>query len=381
MVSRRALLQHHGMTWPPPTIAPLPPPRPPTSAPSPEATAKPIAAWLAATGGALVLVAAIVVVAGNWQDIAPAIKFAGLVAVTAGLGAAAERARWVVPATARAVAHLAAALTAPVGIAAAAVTGATWPVCVLTGGALAAVVCDVQARRWRAPLLDGAAVIATGLGIVGLAALVPVPVGVLAVVMAGGCLAVRRDASAVALAAAAAASPLLVALAEQRIGDGTLARIGATGDVLAWSAPLVGVLAAGVLAVVASRRNAPAVAVMALAAPLVGIATGLATRGVEPVVWLCLPGIVLAALELVAAMATTEPWRGVTRPVADGLAAGGSAVAFVIPPIAAVAYSLTGDVPVLPLLLGASALAMTVVRTGRGRGASAGSPSPARGRC
>ena len=158
------------MTWPPPTIAPLPRPTA-ASSPSPEATAKPIAAWLAATGGALVLVAAIVVVAGNWQDISPAFKFAGLVAVTVGLGLAAERARFVVPATARAVAHLAAALTAPVGIAAAAVTGATWPVCVLTGGALAAVVCEVQARRWRAPLLDGAAVIAIGLGIVGLAAL------------------------------------------------------------------------------------------------------------------------------------------------------------------------------------------------------------------
>ena len=95
---------------------------------------------------------------------------------TAGLGLAAERSRFVVPATARAVAHLAAALTAPVGIAAAAVTGATWPVCVLSGGVLAAVVCDVQARRWRAPLLDGAALIAAGLAIVGLAALVPVPV-------------------------------------------------------------------------------------------------------------------------------------------------------------------------------------------------------------
>ena len=178
------------------------------------------------------------------------------------------------PATARAVAHLAAALTAPVGIAAAAVAGGTWPVCVLAGGVLAAVACDVQARRWWAPLLDGACVIAVGLALVGLAALVPVPVGVLATIAAGGLLAIRRDAAAAALAAAAAASPILVSLAEMRIGDGTLARIGATGDVLAWSAPLVGVLAGGVLAVVAGRRNAPAVAVMALSAPLVGVVTG-----------------------------------------------------------------------------------------------------------
>ena len=159
--------------------------------------------------------------------------------------------------------------------------------------------------------------IAVGLALVGLAALVPVPVAVLATIAAGGLLAIRRDVAAAALAAAAAVSPILVALAEQRIGDGTLARIGATGDVLAWSAPLVGVLAGGVLAVVAGRRNAPAVAVMALSAPLVGVATGLATHGVDAVVWLCLPAIVLAALELVSAVATTEPWRGVTRPIAD----------------------------------------------------------------
>ena len=82
------------------------------------------------------LVAAVVVVAGNWQDIAPALKLAGLVLATIALGAAAERSRTVVPATARAVAHLAAALTAPVGIAAAAAAGGD--------------VAGVRARRWRA---------------------------------------------------------------------------------------------------------------------------------------------------------------------------------------------------------------------------------------
>ena len=304
------------------------------------------------------LVAAVVVVAGNWQDIPPALKLGGLVLVTLALGAAAERTRDVVPATARAVAHLAAALTAPVGIAAAAVAGGTWPVCVLAGGVLAAVACDVQARRWRAPLLDGACVIAVGLALVGLAALVPVPVGVLATIAAGGLLAIRRDAAAAALAAAAAASPILVPIAEQRIGDGTLARIGATGDVLAWSAPLVGLLAGGVLAVVAGRRNAPAVAVMALSAPLIGVVTGLATHGVDAVVWLCLPAIVLAALELVIAVATTEPWRGVTRPIADVLAAIGSGVALALPAIAV----WWDDTTALPLLLSAAALAMTAVR-------------------
>ena len=96
---------------------------------------------------------------------------------------------------------------------------------------LAAVACDVQARRWRAPLLDAAAIIAVGLILTGVAALVPVPVGLLAAAAAGVLLAARRDAAAATLALASASSPILVALAESRIGPGTLDRIGAVGDV------------------------------------------------------------------------------------------------------------------------------------------------------
>ena len=85
-------------------------------------------------------------------------------------------------------------------------------------------------------------------------------------------------------------------------------------------------------------------------------------------VWLCLPAIALAALELVIAVARTEPWRGVTRPVADAIAAGGSASPSCSRRWPLSSSTLTGDVPVLPLVLGTSALAMTVVRTGRGHG-------------
>ena len=139
-----------------------------------------MAAWLAATGGSLVLVAAIVAVAGNWQDIAAWIKLAGLLTVTATV----DRRRRAVPdrrcrRRPASMAHLGAALVAPVGIAAAAMAGQVWPVCVLVGGTAAAVACDVQARRWQAPLLDVATILAIGLALTGLAALVPVPVGVL----------------------------------------------------------------------------------------------------------------------------------------------------------------------------------------------------------
>ena len=92
-----------------PAAPPAPPPAPPVTIR--RATARPVAAWLAATGGSLVLVAAaIVAVAGNWQDIAAWIKLAGLLTITTTVIVGAERARSSLPATARAMAHLGAAL-------------------------------------------------------------------------------------------------------------------------------------------------------------------------------------------------------------------------------------------------------------------------------
>ena len=179
------------MTWPAPTTPPSRPPAPPPGrGDDRRTTARPVAAWLAATGGSLVLVAAIVAVAGNWQDIAAWIKLAGLLTLATTVIVGAERARSSLPATARSMAHLGAALVAPVGIAASAMAGQRWPVCVLVGGVLAAVACDVQARRWRAPLLDVATITAIGLALTGVAALVPIPVGVLGAV-AGCALAAR----------------------------------------------------------------------------------------------------------------------------------------------------------------------------------------------
>jgi hypothetical protein len=318
-----------------------------------------VAAWLAATGGALLLVAAVVVVAGNWQHIAPSVKFAGLLVCTAALGVGAERFRWTLPATARAVAHLAAALAMPVGIAAAAVTGRTWPACVLTGAVVAAVTCEVQARRWRAPLLDAAAVVAVGLGLVGVAAIAPFPAPVLAVVAAVLLLAAGREGGAGALALTAAASPILVVAAEQRIGPGTLERIGAVGDVLVWSAPLAGMFAAGVIAVVASHRNRAPVAMAAFAAAIIGFVTGLTAGGVDAVMWSCLPALTLISLETVAAIARTEPWSRTTPAIANVLAAAGATVAVVLPGIAGIAHAVTGTVPTLPLALGAAGLTMT----------------------
>jgi hypothetical protein len=355
------------MSWDPPTSPPQPPPTPDR-----RGTARPVAAWLAATGGALVLTAAVIVVAGNWQDIAPGAKFGVLLAATLALGIAAERSRTVVPASARAVAHLAAALTAPVGIAALAVAGGTWPGCVIAGGMSAFVTCIVQARRWRAPLLDAAAVVAVGLALVGMAAVTPVPVGVLGAVAACLMLAARREAGATALGLAGAAAPFLTVLAERRIGPGTLDRIGATGPELAWGAPVAGFLAAGVLAAVATRRAAAPLAAAALAAPVIGVVTGLSARGVDGVVWACLPGLTLIGLEAVLAAARTEPWATVTRPIANCGARMGAALAVPLPGALVLAHATSGDVAPLPIVVSGTALSMSALRLGRPGGRDAG---------
>jgi hypothetical protein len=367
MAARLAVPHDRPMTWGPPTTPQQPPPNPDR-----RGTARPVAAWLAATGGALVLTAAVIVVAGNWRDIAPGAKFGVLLVATAALGIAAERSRSVVPASARAVAHLAAALAAPVGIAALAVSGGTWPGCVIAGGLLASITCIVQARRWRAPLLEAAAVVAVGLALVGLAAVIPVPVGVLGAVAACVMLAARREIGATALGLAGAAAPFLTVLAEQRIGPGTLDRIGATGPALAWGAPVAGFLAGGVLAVVATRRAAAPLAAAALAAPVIGVVTGLSTRRVDAVVWACLPGLALIALEAVLAAARTEPWCTVARPIANFGATIGAALAVPLPGAIALAHATSGDVAPLPIVVSGAALSMSALRLGRSGGRDAG---------
>ncbi|HSP29845.1 MAG TPA: DUF2157 domain-containing protein, partial [Ilumatobacteraceae bacterium] len=92
------------------------------------------AGWLATTGTSLLLVASVIVVASNWAAIDPSVRFAGLVASLVGVYFAAEAGRRLLPTTSRALAALAALLTAPVGVAAAATLSQPWPVCTLVGG-------------------------------------------------------------------------------------------------------------------------------------------------------------------------------------------------------------------------------------------------------
>ena len=295
----------------PTTSAPLPPPTSPRldppagpppagGAPRPpepgDRSARPVATWVAAVGVALVLAAASVLVVGSWNHIAPAVKLAGLVAANAVVASVAGATRRRLPAVSRAVAHLAAMMTVPSGVAVMAASHQTWPVAVTVGGACGVLACLVQSRRWRAPLLVPAAEAAGVLGLAGVAALTGAPLGLLAAGAALVAVVARRDASAGRLAGVAVAVPLLAVLGALGVGPGTALRLGARGEVLRWAAPVAGAIAAVVFAALARRRREIVLAGSAVVALATGAATGLAMLRPVATVWFGAVGALLLAV-------------------------------------------------------------------------------------
>lgn len=251
-----------------------------------------MAAWVAAIGAALVLAAAGVLVVGQWNHIRPEIKLAGLVAANAAVASVAALARRRLPAVSRAVAHLAAMMTVPSGVAVMAAVHETWPVAIAVGGACGLVACAVQSRRWTAPLLEPAAEVAAVIGLAGVAALLDAPLGILVAGAAVVAFVGRRSMSAARLAALAVAVPVLAVFGALGIGPGTTVRLGARGDVLGWAAPVAGGVAALVYAALAQRRRHVAYVGLSVVAALTGAATGMAVLRATPALWL---GAVAAA--------------------------------------------------------------------------------------
>ena len=256
----------------------------------------------------MLLLAAIVVVAGRWESISPEVRFAGLVASLLGVYFAAETLRSRVRLTATALATLAAALTAPVGIAAAATLEQEWPVCVLAGGLAALLATELQSRRWQVTTLKAATAVAVGLATTGLAALVSVPVGLITAVAAAIFLAFGAAKRSIALASAVGCAPALLALADAGVGPGTLARIGATGPELIWAAPVSAVIAAGVIAVSAHRRSEVWLVALATLTLVSGLLVGAGSADLSTMIWWCLPGAVLLLIEAVSALGRNSIW-------------------------------------------------------------------------
>jgi hypothetical protein len=276
----------------------------------PDRANRPVAAWLAIAGSSLLLVAAIVVVASRWQQIPQGLRFTGLLTALVLIAALAEQIRRSVPTTARVIAHLVPAIAVTVGIAAGATATQTWPVCLIIGGLLGAVATEVQKRRWASPRMAIIAAIGVILGGCGVAAETAVPVTLIAAVSAGVLLLSHRKLEAVTLACAVGASPVLATLTTFKFGDGTMARIGAAGPAVAWSAPVAGLVAAAVLGVVAHRQRSMVWAGAAIASGGLNIVTGLAVGRAAPSLWACVVPSLVISVE-VGAEAATGIWRDI----------------------------------------------------------------------
>ena len=246
---------------------------------------------MAAVGVALVLTAAAVLVVPAWNHIGSGIKLAGLVALNGLVAAAAAWARRSFPVVARSLAHLAATLVVPSGVAVMATAHQHWPAAIAVGGACGVVACVLQSRRWSAPWLLPAAELAGALSLAGVATGTTVPLGVALAAAAAALLVAGRNRSAARLAILAAAVPTLSALGALGVGPGTAVRLGARGDVLTWAGPVAGLIAAAVLAVVARRQRTMGLVPPAASALLSGLVAGLAQGHASFSLWAGLPAL------------------------------------------------------------------------------------------
>lgn len=366
------------MTWPAPTPTLPPPGDPATETPTETSDtstdraqlrdllgAVTPAAWVATVGGALVLLAAAIVVVGNWDAIGRSVRVAGLVLGTVGLIATSERLRRVVPSTASIIAHVGTFLTATVGIAAMSLAGFTWPACLAVGGVVAIIATQLQMPRWPRGAFGAGQVAAIALAATGVGVLTGTTGGLLGGIAAIGLLAIGAHRRAAALALVAVCSPALAALAEAGIGAGTFERAGLVGERLSWSGPVVGVLAALVLGTIAMQRRNNGLMVTAAIAPLLGTVTGLAAIDGSAVAWLCLPGFAVIAAELTWWILPGDAMRRQIGGAIDSLAASLAVLSAILAPIVAFDFGdelEAGSTAVVPIMVTVLALALATVR-------------------
>lgn len=330
---------------PPPTAPPPTSDTPPPSAPAPRRTptvpqlSGP--GWLAATGATLLLVAAVVVVAGQWSAIGPTTRFAGLVGALVAVYFAAEAARARIPTTATSLAVLAACVTAPVGIAAVAALDGSWPICIAIGGGAALVACELQSRRWHVRTLKAATVGATMLLIAGLAVLTGVPAAMLGALASAIALVAGARRRSFVLAALVPFVPALWLLAELDVGPGVLERMGIVG-VADWVVPVSSLIAGLTIAVSAHRSRRSDHAVTALVVLAYSGVSALLETLPPASIWLSVPGAVATAIAIVALgtdRSIFSSWAHQARTVV----AATLSIASMIAPIAVVLVRVLGD--------------------------------------
>ncbi len=315
------------------------------------------------------MIAAGIVVTSSWGAHAPAVRALAIVIVAGGLAWVSERGRVLVPVSAAVTGHVATFLVAPSGVAVAAAFGATWPLCLLVGGTLLAAATEIQARRWSGPALHAGQVVGVALAATGLAAVTGTTAGIISGFVAVTWVTVGAHRRAAALAVTAVASPVLWALADAGIGAGTFDRAGLIGEPLGWSGPVVGVLAAFVLAITARRTSSNVLMLGGGLSMVSGAVTGLAAVDGPAVLWWSLPALLVIAFESTWWMVPIDGNREAARELID-VPAVPLAVLACGSPILAWFADLTGTVAIalVPATVTAVALALVWFRWhGEGR--------------
>jgi hypothetical protein len=232
----------------------------------------------------------------------------------------AEKSRAKMPIVGRALSHLAPVLLAPSAILAAASGGTHWRASIAVGGLAGLIACEFQHRRLKLVLLPFASVAAAILAGAGVAALTNTPMGIIIALLAVVAVVLRREMQAALLAVAAGLVPLVGYLGNIGIGPGTLIDLGARGDVLAWAAPLAGVIAALVLFRRAERSGSRIMVALGGAVLLTNLAAGLHLLTVTRNSVLLVPGLLLIAAEALAAWKRNDEfWHPISSALATAM--------------------------------------------------------------
>jgi hypothetical protein len=243
------------------------------------------------------------------------IGFTNLVVVIVG-----EKSRAKMPIVGGALSHLAPVLLAPSAILAAASTGTHWRASIAVGGLAGLIASEFQYRRFKLVLLPFASVAAAILTGAGIAALTNTPMGIVIALFAVVAVVLRRESQATFLAAAAGLVPFVGYLGNIEIGPGTLVDLGARGAMLAWAAPVTGVLSALVLFRRAERSGSRILAALGGAVLLTNLAAGLHLLTVTRNSVLLAPGFVLIAAEALAAWKRNDAfWDPITSALATAV--------------------------------------------------------------
>jgi hypothetical protein len=279
-----------GWAPPPPWAQAPPPPTPPApprhddpsgSDPRPPRRDRPIdrsragATWVTATGAFLVLAAASVFVAVQWDHIPDALKLAALGLICGGCLLAGRALRGPLPATSRVLYHLGAFLIPVVSAAVALHAGVSWATMTLVEGLVGTAAFWALDRVERSVVLDWATTAAAVVAAVGVGATTPLPTPLVLAGLAVGASLTGPARRAISWALAAGVGPLVAAAAAAvRLGPGVMARLGLTGSEPRLAAVATGIAAAVVLGREADRRHDLLLVVLAALSALVGLADG-----------------------------------------------------------------------------------------------------------